>query len=213
MRYREVAMKKLNKKEEQRLASTENILACALDLFVKNGYRTTTIDVIAAKAGLTKGAIYFYFRTKEAIMLKLLEQAEEYVVSPIEEHLAAAGPNADDKLVKFIHSQSHLGVTRPKHILLLILVSIEFCGSGSEIEKRIKDIYRRMYAYIEQIIEQGQQAGIFRSDLGSHELTAIVMAGHDGVLIEWYRRPQELKGRSLATALRTTLLNGLLHTN
>lgn len=203
-------MKKPTKKEEQRQHTTETILACALDLFVGNGYRATTIDVIAAKAGVTKGAIYFYFRTKEAILLTLLEQAEEYVVAPIESHLAEAGPKADDKFVRFIHSQSQLGVTRPQHVLLLILVSIEFRGAGNDIEARVRAIYRRLYGHIEQIIQLGQSQGIFRRDLASPELTAVVMAGHDGVLIEWYRRPDELTGRKLARALRATLLNGLL---
>ena len=204
-------MKKLNKKKGQRVASTENILACALDLFVKNGYRATTIDVIAAKAGLTKGAIYFYFKSKDAIMLRLLDQAEEFIVHPISSHIAGAGPTADAKLVKFIHTQSLLGLAGPEHFLLLILVSIEFCGAGNKIETRVKAIYRRMYAEIEQVIAQGQRQGMFRTDFGSHELATIVMAAHDGVLVEWYRRPRELSGKSLANALRATLLHGLMH--
>lgn len=206
----DVMTKKPNKKEEQRAASLENILACALNLFVKNGYRATTIDHIAAKAGLTKGAVYFYFKTKDAIMLRLLEQAEEYVVSPIASHIAEAGPGADAKLVKFIHSQSILGLTRPEHVLLLILVSIEFSGASNEIEDKVKSIYRRMYTAIEGVIVQGQSEGVFRTDLSAHDLTAIVMAGHDGVLVEWYRRPKELTGKSLANTLRATLLHGIM---
>lgn len=203
-------MRKLNKKEEQRKASTENILACALDLFVKNGYRATTIDMIAAKAGLTKGAIYFYFKTKDAIMLMLLGEAEKYIVDPIEEYMANEGPHADAKLVKFINTQALLGVTKPQHVLLLILVSIDFSGTGDDIEKRAKAIYRRMYGHIEQLIAQGQTEGVFRSDSGSDELASIVMAAHDGVLIEWYRRPNELTGKTLTKALRSVLLNGLI---
>lgn len=198
------------KKEQQRAASTENILACALHLFVKNGYRATTLDMIAAKAGLTKGAIYFYFKSKDVILLTLLDQSEKYVVDPIKNHIGRVGPTADAKLVKFINSQSLLGVTHPQHVLLLILVSIEFAGAENEIEGRVKAIYRRMYAHIEQVIAQGQKEGVFKSKLGSRELTAIVMAVHDGVLVEWYRRPRELTGRNLAIALRNTLLHGLM---
>lgn len=199
-----------NKKEKQRAASIDNILSCALRLFVKNGYRTTTIDHIAMEAGLTKGAVYFYFKTKNAIMLRLLEKSEEFVVDPIPGHLADAGPGADAKLVKFIHSQSIMGLTRPEHVLLLILVSIEFCGVGNEIEDKVKSIYRRMYEEIEGLIEKGQKEGVFRTDIGVRDLAAIVIAGHDGVLAEWYRRPKELAGNNLATALRTVLLNGVM---
>lgn len=203
-------MKVINKKEMQRRVSTEKILSGALALFVRIGYSGTTIDMIAANAKLTKGAVYFYFKTKEAILMALLDQAEKWVVDPIPDHLADSGPTADAKLVKFIHSQSKVGLTHPEHVLLLILVSIDFSGAGNEIEARVRVIYGRMYGYVEEIIAQGQREGVFRSDLTSHQLTAIVIAGHDGVLIEWYRRPKELEGKDLATALRATLLTGLL---
>lgn len=206
-------MKSTNKKELQRRTSTENILSGALARFVRIGYGGTTIDMIAADAKLTKGAVYFYFKTKEAILMALLDEAEKLVVDPIPGRLAACGPAADTKLVKFIHGQSEVGLTHPQHVLLLILVSIDFCGADNAIEARVRKIYGRMYAYVEAIITQGQREGVFRSDLGSHQLTAIVMAGHDGVLIEWYRRPNELDGKDLATALRTTLLKGLLQEN
>ncbi len=202
-------MKVLNKKEIQRQISTEKILSSALDLCVRVGYSGTTIDTIASQAKLTKGAVYFYFNTKEAILLALLDQAEKWVVDPIPDYLSPEVP-ADEKLVTFIHSQSKVGLTHPQHVLLLILVSIDFAATDSEIEARVRAIYRKMYSYVEQIIEQGQREGVFRSDLSSHQLTAIVIAGHDGVLIEWYRRPKELTGKDLATALRATLLTGLL---
>lgn len=203
-------LKRPNKKEGQRVASTENILASALDLFVKNGFRATTIELIAAKAGLTKGAVYFYFKTKDALLLSLLDEAERFIVDPVSSHIATAGPGADAKLVNFIHNQSLLGVTRPKHVLLLILLSIEFSGAGNEIEARVKSIYLRMYSQIKRVIEQGQRKGVFRADIGSRELTAIIMASHDGVMVEWYRRPYELSGKNLANALRVTLLHGLM---
>lgn len=205
-------MKVLRKKEVQRRESTEKILSSALDLIVRIGYSGTTIDMIAAQAGLTKGAVYFYFNTKEAILIALLDQAEMWVVDPIPDYLSTSELPADGKLVKFIHNQSQVGLTHPQHVLLLILVSIDFSGAGNEIEARVRTIYQRLYSYVEEIIVQGQREGIFRSDLTSRQLTAIVIAGHDGVLIEWYRRPKELRGKDLATALRATLLTGLLQT-
>ena len=67
-------------RRRQRAESIEGILEAALRLFVSRGYRTTTVEQIAGETGLTKGAVYFYFKSKEAIMLQLLEQAEATVV-------------------------------------------------------------------------------------------------------------------------------------
>ena len=56
-------------------------MKCALELFVTNGYRATTVDMIGNRAKLTKGAIYFHFKNKEEILLRLLDDAEAIVVN------------------------------------------------------------------------------------------------------------------------------------
>lgn len=207
----ETPMDRARTKDEQRFASTERILACALELFVRHGYRATTVDLIAARAGLTKGAVYFYFKTKEAIMLRLLDDAEGAVVDPVVALMSEGGAEADalDKMVRFLHHQSAAALSHPRHHLLLILTSIEFYGTNTRIEVRVRAIYRRLYASVEGFVHQGQAEGEVRTDLRSHELTAILMAVRDGTLIEWYRRPGELEGSDLTRAARVLLLDGL----
>ena len=62
--------------QERREQSTEQVLAAALEQFVTRGYQSTSIDDIARAAGLTKGAVYFYFKGKSALLLELLSQSK-----------------------------------------------------------------------------------------------------------------------------------------
>lgn len=202
-------MEKKSRKEEQRSASIDSILVSALELFVKNGYRATTVDLIAERAGLTKGAVYFYFGSKAEIMLRLLEDAERIVVDPAEAGSRRAGQPALDKLIAFLHEQAQIALDHPLHLLLLILMSIEFNGTNTESEVRVRAIYRRLYGCMEGIIHQGQSEGTIRTDVRRHELTSLVMAQHDGILVEWYRRPGELDGKNLTRAVRLALLDGV----
>jgi AcrR family transcriptional regulator len=197
-------------RKQQRAASIEKIFDAALQLFVSRGYRNTTVEQIANEIGLTKGAVYFYFKTKEAIMLRLLDQAEEIVVDRMLEDSAAAGNSARDKLVEFVHGQARLALVHPLHILLLILMSLEFVGFGGEIEDRIRAIYQRMYQELEAIIGLGQMSGEIRDDVGARELASMLMASHDGVFLEWYRRHEELDGRELTRAFRFVLTENVL---
>jgi AcrR family transcriptional regulator len=198
-------MEKKNRKEEQRSASIDSILLSALELFVKHGYRATTVEVIADRAGLTKGAVYFYFSSKAAIMLRLLDDAERIVVDPAEAGSRRAGQPPLDKLIAFLHEQAQIALEHPLHLLLLILMS----GTNTESEVRVRAIYRRLYGCVERIIHQGQSEGTIRTDVRSHELTSLVMAQHDGILIEWYRRPGELDGKNLTRAVRLSLVDGV----
>ena len=61
--------------QERREQSTEQVLASALKFFVTRGYGATSIDDIARDAGLTKGAVYFYFKGKAVLLLELLSQS------------------------------------------------------------------------------------------------------------------------------------------
>ncbi len=51
----------------------EQLLDSARKLFTEKGYRGTSTEEIAANAGLTKGALYFHFKSKEDILLALVK--------------------------------------------------------------------------------------------------------------------------------------------
>ena len=60
-------------KEEAERTRTR-ILASALALFAKKGYDRTTFNDIAARLNLTKGAVYWHFESKEALLMALLDE-------------------------------------------------------------------------------------------------------------------------------------------
>ncbi len=156
--------------------------------------------------------MYFYFDTKAALLGSLLDQVEAVVVGEMEarvDNLHGANASPGEKIVAFVHGQARLGVERWEYVLLLILMSLEFAGRGDDIERRTKAIYRRLYRTLESIIEGGKATGEFRADISTREQAAIVMAGHDGTFLEWYRRADTLDGQELVRALRTTTLAGL----
>jgi TetR/AcrR family transcriptional regulator, regulator of autoinduction and epiphytic fitness len=67
----------------------EAILAAALTLFGHYGYRRTSIDDIAQEAGIAKGTVYLYFRSKEEIFRALSQQLLDQVLSAAEEAVHA----------------------------------------------------------------------------------------------------------------------------
>lgn len=197
-------------KRGQRLESTEKILASALRLFVSKGYRSATIDDIARACALTKGAVYFYFPTKAAILLALLEEIEDVMVRKMVARVSKAGPLVADKLIAFLHSGAGTGNEKPELILLFILMLLEFNGAGDEIEARVKAIYQQICMSVEEVVHRGKLAGEFRTDLETHEIAAVVMAMYNGTFMEWYCRPNYLKGRELVRAAREVTLHGIL---
>ncbi|MCY1167308.1 transcriptional repressor [compost metagenome] len=195
-----------NKKLEQRQISMESLLEAALRLFVSQGYRSTNLEQISGAAQLTKGAVYFYFRSKEAVLIELLKRVQRTVVDEAVLRVNAAGPGFTDKLVAYIHYQAGLGITHRDEVLLLILMSLEFKEREGDVQVFISELYERQRSFIETLVHSGQQAGEFRADLSTRELAAIILAINDGTFLEWFRRSATLEGPELVRALRAAVL-------
>ncbi len=61
-------------REEKRAKTRARLIEAALNVFAFGGYEHATVDDIAHAAGLSKGAFYFNFNSKEEILIELLRQ-------------------------------------------------------------------------------------------------------------------------------------------
>lgn len=95
----------------------EVILAAAQTLFGRYGYRRTAIDDIAQEAGIAKGTVYLYFKSKEEIFRALCQQLIERVLSAAEAACRLDAPITDrlrrilaakfDYLFELVHGSVH----------------------------------------------------------------------------------------------------------
>lgn len=91
------------KQAERRAASRAAILEAARDLFGRHGFGATTMDAVAAEAGLAKGAVYHHFASKEA----LFEAVFDLVSAGLARDCAAAGRAEPDVLAAMVAANRH----------------------------------------------------------------------------------------------------------
>lgn len=77
------------------------VLESALDVFSEKGYAKATFDEIAARAGFTKGAVYWYFRNKADLIAALIIEYTEEKRKELLEDLPR-GNTLDDLLCYFV---------------------------------------------------------------------------------------------------------------
>ena len=73
------------------------ILAAALTVFRERGFEASTMREIAAEAGMAVGAAYYYFDSKDALVMAFYEQAQEQMM-PQAERILAAGKTLELRL-------------------------------------------------------------------------------------------------------------------
>ncbi len=194
--------------QERRAQSTELVLASALKLFVSRGYRATSIDNIAREAGLTKGAIYFYFKGKSALLLSLIAESSALHQAAFT-RMQESRLNASAQLELFIDWAAEVGALNNELLLLPILMSMESSIDDKEVESSLAQLYDVFHAEMERVVCQGREEGVFVQDLFPREQAAVLVAFTDGMLLEWFRRSNQLTGGHLIQSAKTLLLSGL----
>jgi AcrR family transcriptional regulator len=75
--------------------SRDELLAAALRVFARRGYRQAGVDEIAAAAGYSKGALYWHFSGKEELLLALVEERIDAPMREMVALLESAPPDHD----------------------------------------------------------------------------------------------------------------------
>ncbi len=67
--------------DDPKVIKRMRILQAATDLFIHHGYRKTSISEVASRAGVAKGTVYLYFKTKpEILVYAIAEEKKRYIV-------------------------------------------------------------------------------------------------------------------------------------
>ena len=69
-------------KQERAIRTRKAILAAAAKIFEERGYRAATISEILSAAGVTKGALYFHFSSKEELAQGILHEQDQWLPIP-----------------------------------------------------------------------------------------------------------------------------------
>lgn len=148
---------RMRKAERQR-----QLLACAKQLFVTNGYQATTTEKIAQAAGVSEPVLYRHFESKKALFLEVLRQVREATL----ERWRAETATLTDPLAK-LHAIAdiYLGSTREHALEFRIMHRTLVETDDEEIVAFLRSFYLDSEALLASVIAEGQQAGVFRRSL------------------------------------------------
>ena len=90
------------KQEEKSLLSKGKIIDAAMKLFLEKGYENTTMQDIVEASGMSKGAIYHYFKSKQEIVAYLSDYEKEQFTSRIKELVVHPGMTAQQKIRQIV---------------------------------------------------------------------------------------------------------------
>ncbi len=199
---------KRGRKRNDPVLSMAEIKNAAIQLFARNGYANASLEQIAAAAKFTKGAIYYYFRSKERLLLQILDDIEARSVTQTAEAVKNCEGSTVDRLIEFNFSQARWAASYPNDLAILMLTSIESANRKGKVASRIAKIYDNMRAILDGILNDAKAQGEIPKSAETSELVLAILAIHDGNMLLWYRSGlQQEMGRVLTAAATRTILD------
>lgn len=188
--------------------SIPSIKEAAIRLFGTKGYASTSLDEIANAAGFTKGAVYYYFKSKETLLLDILQDIQERSIDKTIAKIDENSGSAIDKLVTFIDMQSRWAGLFPNDLAIMMLTSIETANTEGKVADKVKSIYDKMEGVLHRLIDEAKENGEVPKAIATRDMVMALMANHDGNMLLWYRSGRQPEvGRMLALAARHMLLD------
>ncbi|WP_120501205.1 TetR family transcriptional regulator C-terminal domain-containing protein [Roseovarius sp. EL26] len=138
---------------------TQSILEAALDVFSDNGFRGSTIDMIAVRAGLSKPNILYYFDSKEAIHKALLAGLLETWLAPLQEMDEDGDPI--EEICKYVALKLKMSQHFPRESKLFANEVLQGAPHIlTEIEGGLKDLVSSKARAITRWAEEGKIANV-----------------------------------------------------
>jgi AcrR family transcriptional regulator len=138
---------------QKREANRERILRAARDVFGARGYHPATIEEIADEAGLSNGAIYYNFGSKEELFLALLDARLDERLEHTRQTLAAGASATAQRAIDKEARDITRSFKESREWQLLLLEFVAYAARNPTFAERFKDHKRRLRAAVAQILE------------------------------------------------------------
>jgi AcrR family transcriptional regulator len=184
----------------------ERLLAGATGLFASKGFAATTVREIVERAGVTKPALYYYFRSKEGIYLELMREPFGKFTALVEETLLTAG-SARERLFRLCLRAydivaEHIDAAR-------VMYSIYYGPPQGAPFIDFDAYHRRFQEAVLQVLREGIRDGEFRRVNLHDAMWAVVGAVNVAMEVELCHPPQSL-GRDGVRRVLEIVLEGIV---
>lgn len=184
----------------------QQIIEAALTVFARQGFAQARMEDIAHVAGLSKAALYLYFKSKDAIIAAILKvffrQEMRFLRMGI-----APGQSASDQLWELVRQIGNV----LEHMKPLLPIAFEFyaiAGRRQDVRQFLFEFYEDYVTMLAATIEQGIARGEFRP-VDVRSVAVAIIALLEGLVLLWMLSPTALEWNTQAESAMQLVLSGL----
>ena len=176
---------------QMRKAETRaRLLDAARSVFSAHGYELASVVQIANEAGISKGALYVHFESKEALFRELLL---DHVQRRSAATAATLGPDVPlrEGVIRIVEGAWAI----PDEGGPCSSLSTEFfalAGRNDWGREAMASIFDHCSSALVRFLDRAKARGEVRDDLNSFTAARMMLALHDGLVLQWQSQPEEV---------------------
>jgi TetR/AcrR family transcriptional regulator, fatty acid metabolism regulator protein len=182
------------------------ILDAAMVVFARSGFHEARMDDIVQESGLSKGTLYWYFKSKEEIITAISERLFAIDIKSVEDLLEAEG-TVSERLQRLIRDR----VQGLQEMSGVVAILVEFYAAALHqdgVRQFIQVYFQNFHDLLVALIQQGIERGEFRPVDATAAATALD-AVFEGLIVRWLIDPDAVQWTSLGEASLRFMLDGL----
>lgn len=156
-------------------ATRKSIIEGAARVFLEVGYARTTIAQVAAAAGVTKGALYFHFDSKESLARAVIDE-NITASTAIGLRVLGGGYPALESLIRMSAGVASELIEEP-----MTRAAVRLTMEDSDLQFRQEVPYAEWITTCETLVQRAVEDGSVRDDIDGPALARFLVSAHTGV--------------------------------
>ncbi|MFC1823590.1 TetR/AcrR family transcriptional regulator [Thermodesulfobacteriota bacterium] len=186
------------------------IIEAALKVMASKGFHKAKMSDITREAGISYGLIYHYFKNKEDLLEAIVDQYFDGIFRMIN-HITESDEDTEKKMQHF--TMLLLDNFQQKPELINVMTS-EVSRSTVIQTSKHQLRFRKLFSAVEEIILEGQEKGVVRSDFKARYLSYIFMGAIDtfisAMVLDNQRIKSDKQKKRIADGIYQIFMNGAI---
>lgn len=184
----------------------EQIITAAVSVFSRLGFHEARMDDIAQESGLSKGALYWYFKSKDDIIAAIMDRFIDREIEGMESALKHEAP-VSEKLLQ-LHE---MFITEMRDMMDLMPILYEFYAAATRkasVRKALLRFFQPMRKLLSALLQQGIDRGEFEP-VDVDVIAVNLIAFYEGLLLLAVLDPKGVELKKMGDGGARLLIEGL----
>ncbi len=164
------------------------ILQAARRCISERGYAAATIAEIAAEAGVSRGLLHYYFKSKEELLAQAVRSGTDAYLA-LMESMFAQSESADD-LAKVLVTATQTILLNDPAFVSLGLECWTLARESAMVAREMQDLYHQLRDSVTKGLREAESRGIIKPAIPAEHLSALLLAMGDGLGMQVLIQPE-----------------------